>query len=290
VVTVPGGTEPAAPIVAAAPEPLPPSTREAPDGYELAEEEKPQRRRRRQAPAQDQDRDWDEEEYEREPRAGKKRVRREQLEKVKLGLSFHLWKYVCFVLTILFYMTAILLVAAPFLPLLLLALAGLGAFAAPILGIVGSILCSWVPPKSGARVLILLSLGFDAGSLGAVLFMVPLAIIVGSVLGAGGVLALVLLFGVCAITGFVLFMIFLKKLAYYLHDRPDGDEAIMAMLAYLGITLGGPVVIFLSALVFLRVPILGVVLLFAMNIGWLVLIILTLFRILTVINNIRSQI
>jgi MFS family permease len=286
VVTVPGSPEPSAPIVAATPERSPPSAREAPDGYELAEEEKPQRRRRRQAPA----RDWDEEEYEREPKAGKKRERREQLEKVKLGLSFHLWKYVCFVLTILFFMTAILLQAAPFLPFLLLALAGLGGFAAPILGIVGSILCSWVPPKSQARVLILLSLGFDGGSLGAVLFMVPLAIIVGSVLGAGGVLVLMLLFAVCGITGFVLFMIFLKKLAYYLHDRPDGDEAIMAMLAYLGITLGGPVVLFLSALVFVRVPILGFVVLFAMNIGWLVLIILTLFRILTVINNIRSQI
>jgi hypothetical protein len=82
---------------------------------------------------------------------------------------------------------------------------------------------------------------------------------------------------------------FLRQLAYYLRDRADGDEAVAAMLAALGVLLGGPVVIVLSALLLVRIPVLGVLLL-AEYVGWLVLVMLTLLRILTVIKEVRSQI
>jgi hypothetical protein len=289
IVTVPAAPEPDLPEVVAIAEPEPELAEviEEADDYEVLDEERSERRRRR-----DESRDYEEDDYDspRESKADKKRQKQEQLEKVNLGLNFHLWKYVCFVLGILLYCVALVLQAVPPLALLAVAVAGLLALASAGLGILGSIFCSWVPPKSGARVLIFLSLGFDGGSLFALLVAFPLGVIAGNLLGAGVAmvfLVLCLLFG-CA--GFALFMIFLKKLAYYVGDRDSGDEAISAMIAYLGITLGGPLGLFLLALILLRIPVVGFIALIVAYVGWLVLIVLTLFRILHVINNVRSQV
>src|SRR5262249_22774104 len=157
IVTAPAVPEAAAPPVAAAVTtlPSPPPAPEEPVGYELVEEEQPRRPRSLAAP-----RDREEDDYPRITKGGKKRERRGQLNKVDLGLAFHYWKYLSFVLGILLSIMGNLLGAAvPPLALLLVGVAWLGTFAAPILGIVGSVLCASVPPKSGARLLILLSLG-----------------------------------------------------------------------------------------------------------------------------------
>src|SRR5262249_49372798 len=143
----------------------------------------------------------------------------------------------------------------PALGLLLLLVSGLGTLTSPILGIVGSILCSWVPARSRARALVLVSLGFDAGSLAALLLALPVALVTGNLFGGGAALVLLLLCPVFGITGFILFMVFLKKLAYYLDDEPSGDEAIAAMVAYLLVLFGGIVVIVGSAAVLVRVAV-----------------------------------
>jgi hypothetical protein len=245
------------------------------------EEQRPRRRRgpRQTAPEPDEERG-------RGPPQASRLSKQDRLGWVKFGLNFHLWKYVCFVLALLgFVMGRLLLAAVPVLALPFVAGAGLSAFAATILGVVGSVFCGWVPAKSRARPLILLSLGFDAGALAALLVAVPAAAVDAVVPLLLGLLSLV-----CGWAGFILFMIFLRQLAYSLRDRPDGDEAVAAMLAALGVLLGGPVVIVLSALLLVRIPVLGVLLLIAEYVGWLVLVMLTLLRILTVIKEVRSQI
>jgi hypothetical protein len=57
-----------------------------------------------------------------------------------------------------------------------------------------------------------------------------------------------------------------------------------------GRLLGGPVMIVLSAFLLVRIPVLGVLLLITESVGWLVRVMLTLPRILTVIKEVRSQI
>jgi hypothetical protein len=259
-----------------------PAEEEADDDEEAAEELSARRRRPRRTPP---------EEHEgrgrrHEPGQRARPSKEDQLGWVKFGLNFHLWKYVCFVFAMLLgIMGRVLAAGVPLLALPVVAGAGLSAFAATILGIVGSVFCGRVPPRSGARVLILVSLGFDAAALAALLLAVPAALV-----NVGLLLLLQLLSLVGGLTGFVLFMVFLKKLAYYLRDRPDGDEAIAAMIQALAVLIGGPVVIVLSAFILVRIPVLGVLLLIAEYVGWLVLLMLTLLRLLTVIKEIRSAI
>jgi hypothetical protein len=248
------------------------------DGYEE------DRSRRRRGPRKV--RYEDEEEEERyEPKRSGKLSKQDRLERVKLGLDFHLWKYVCFVFGIVFGMMGRILSGIPFLGLPVVLGSNFIVFVAFILGIVGSVFCSWVPDRAQARLLVLLALGFDVAAPVVLVLALPLAL-VSIVL----TLVLILLAIVCGATGFALFMVFVKKLAYYLHDRPDGDEAIAAMIQALAVFFGGPVIVFLSAFILLLVPIFGVVLWIAEYIGWLVLSVLTLFRILTVLKEVRSQI
>jgi hypothetical protein len=284
IVTAPTIPESAAPTIAAAVAtvPLPPPAAEEDPGYELVEEEGP-RRRRDQAPRRDRDEDDD---YPRKKKGSKKRERREhreQLRKVDLGLLFHYWKYLTFVLSILLLMLGNLVAfALPPLAALLGVLAGLCTFVSPLLGIVGSVLCSFVPPRAEARLLILLSLGFDAGALGMALLAV-VAFLLGPV-----ALFFLLLCVVCGFTGFALFMCFLKKLAVYLDDRPAGEEAIAAMIAYFGVVFGGLLVILMLMALMIRAPFVGVLVVLAYG-TWLVYLIKVVFRVLNVISGLRAR-
>jgi hypothetical protein len=271
----------AAPAVAAVATtlPQPPPALERTGGYDVVQEEP------RPRPGLPAPRDREEDDYPRKRKGGKKRERRAQLNKVDLGLAFHYWKYLSFVLAIFLRVAGNLLAfGLPPLALLLIGVSWLGTFTAPILGIVGSVLCASVPPKSQARVLVLLSLGFDAAALGAPLLAL-LTILIPPV--ALVFLLLALVFG---ITGFVLFMYFLKRLAYYLHDAPAGEEAIAAMAAYLGVLFGGLVVMFITVAALIRpAPIVALVLGGLESIVWTVFLIQALFRILNVISNLRAR-
>jgi hypothetical protein len=269
-----------------------PATEEEPDDceevqYVDAEEEddyEEDRSRRRRGPRKVRYEDEEEEERRGPTRRGKL-SKQDRLGWVKLGLDFHLWKYVCFVFGIVIGMMGWIVAAIPLLGLAVMLGSNFIVFVAFILGVVGSIFCSWVPDKAQARLLVLLALGFDVAAPVVLVLAFPLAIV--SIVLA---LVFVLLAIVCGSTGFALFMVFVKKLAYYLHDRPDGDEAIAAMIQALAVFFGGPVIVFLSAFILLMIPVFGVVLWIAGYIGWLVLSVLTLFRILTVLKEVRSQI
>jgi hypothetical protein len=261
------------------------------DDYEVvaeeqAEEERPEPRRRRR----DRDRDHDEDDYPRERKISKRGMRRGQLQKVDLGLAFHYWQYLLVLGSLLLSILQVLLAAAPPLAFLVGLLGSIATLVAPILGIVGSILCCWAPPKSEARGLVLFSLGFDAASL----VTVPFAFVAGFVAGEYGLavaVGLLLLAWVFSLTGFVLFMMFLSKLAYYLDDEPAGREATAAMGAYLAAYLGGGFVVLCTLALLARTGLLLFLLLLLLeSIVWLVFIIKVLFRILNVISGVRARI
>jgi hypothetical protein len=114
------------------------------------------------------------------------------------------------------------------------------ALATAVLGVAGSVLCCWVPPRSGARGLILASLACD----GAALLL----------RGVSGVLWVAIAFGLpapflaavglqflavpCALAALVLFLLFLGQLARSVGERRLGKEAV-ALVIHLAIMVGG---------------------------------------------------
>ncbi|MCI0683528.1 MAG: hypothetical protein L0Y71_15595 [Gemmataceae bacterium] len=169
-------------------------------------------------------------------KSAKKKDHAGKLSRVRLGLAFH-------------YARLIIFLASPVVLLLAIAVGGIagaggrtmglagGALAfivailvvaallsAPVLGMVGSILCVWVPSKS-ARSTIMVSMALDMASFG--LGMVALLLTVVGVLSDAPALALVFRFVQFGLTvaAWVLFMIFLRRLALSFEEWGYADEA-----------------------------------------------------------------
>jgi hypothetical protein len=123
---------------------------------------------------------------------------------------------------------------------LLLATAAL-VFLAPLLGIAGAALCSRVPSETEARPPILLALAVY----GCAVVFPALALFradgeaspVG--LAAGGAdLGLVLLCPACLLAGFLLFLVFLRRLSTFLGQHGAADEAVSIMFHFLLLSTG----------------------------------------------------
>ena len=114
-----------------------------------------------------------------------------------------------------------------------------------LLGITGSAFCCQVPRGSRARTLILVSLVADA--LGALFFFVAIVAALGDALGLGGRnLSYVeqgceFLSTIVSVFGLILFLLFLKQLAYYLDENIMGDQATDP-IAYAAALIGGTIV------------------------------------------------
>jgi hypothetical protein len=127
----------------------------------------------------------------------------------------------------------------------------------PLLGVTGSILCCFVPAKSGAKPFIIISLALD----GAAFLMNVVALLVG---GAGafrggggqGVNAMMGTAGLLGFMAFVLFMFFLRKLAYYFGEDRIAEEAMSIIIhlfmligaVFVGGVLLGPLIVFVPVL------------------------------------------
>ncbi len=243
-----------------APPPLPPS----PNNYdepilepELEEEgvapgPPPQVPPQQQVPPQPQNRrilEEDEEyleELRRERRKKKKRkksikIKKQQFKLVNLGLIFYYIKVIAIISAILLAISSAFLAAgmgsAGGLGQIIFVIGILVSFVvimvAPMLGIVGGILCCFVPPKSGGRPLILTSVALDAMALmiGTVISLVLIIspsgnnpIIRNIVDGATFLLGL---------GSFIMFMLFIRKLSYYMDDDGTAAEAYEVMIAYI---------------------------------------------------------
>ena len=111
--------------------------------------------------------------------------------------------------------------------------------------------------------------------------------------GAHGVAFLVFLIAAmaCGLGGFVMFMLFLRKFAYYLNDYKSGDEAMTHMINLLAVVLGGGTIMIVTATILFKIDVwlAG----FALGIEYLTFFILflkILFSILDVISTLRARI
>jgi hypothetical protein len=173
--------------------------------------------------------------------------RRQQLETVKLGLAFHYWKYLTFIVSVLLLWSGILLVTLPFPKWIggaAVVLGCLGYFAAPVLGMTGSVFCIQAPEKTRARPVIFAALVLDAVGLMFTLvscclfFIPPVLFIVGS-------LAYMFI-----LASFVLFMLFVRAMTGFFDDPGAADEAASVTVWLVAIPLGGFVALAFGAFFF----------------------------------------
>jgi hypothetical protein len=178
------------------------------------------------------------------------------------------------------------------------------AFVVPALGITGSILCCWVPSKTGGKPLVITSMSLDSAGL-VLPFICIIAIGAGAALGglaagAGAGVLFLLLSPLCSLAGFILFMLFLRQLANFLDQPGTADEALSVIFTSLLLLFGGPILII--GLVALGVFIGGKdrasasfvgctigLFIIVVVIVWLVFVVKLLFRILYLIGSMRHM-
>jgi hypothetical protein len=220
-----------------------------------------------------------------------KRKKRDRLRKVRAGLSIHYAKYICSIAGKVLLLTGWLLspIASGFVVFTLLGYL-CGGLAAPILGIVGSSFCAFVPPKSGGRVLIIVSLSLESASLLFGFLCGITALGSGDLFGAVAFVFLVL--GILTgLAGFILYMLFLRMLALYLREDGSADEATSLMILSLVVEVGGFIVMMTSAMLFFRLtgPQVARIFVIVEQVIWIVIIIQVLFRILELIGRLRAR-
>jgi cytochrome b subunit of formate dehydrogenase len=224
----------------------------------------------------------------------RRKERRQQIRKVQLGLGFHFWKYLTYVLGINLTISGVIL--ATFLPLLGILVVAFGYVAmlvSPVLGIVGSILCTAVPAKTEAKPLISVSLGLDASCLILGFLGGFIGLVTRTLPGAEGIAFLVfLIFSIaCGLGGFVMFMLFLRKFATFLDDHKTADEAMTQMINLLAVVVGGGAIIIITAAILFNIE----AWLAALGLGleylsFFILYLKVLFSILDVISTLRARI
>jgi hypothetical protein len=232
---------------------------------------------------------------------------RERWALTRLGLGFHYARILCFLIVIT--TTTFLLVLYPILsregePVVAVigCLANVALALTPVLGLVGSLLCLWLPKKTGvARNLISVSFGLDAGALGGLVigFLVTVAasgVNVGGLGGGTGALSaalLLILLGILAMfAAWILFMLFLRSLAWYLDDSASGDEAMHLMIWTISLSLVPPLIIWTLAFSIARTtrsPVAAGIVAYGCMLIWLVVYAKVLFKILELLATIRQK-
>jgi hypothetical protein len=172
------------------------------------------------------------------PRKSSKRERRAALARVNRGLGFRYAQLLLYLIALLLFAVTLFVSnftasSAPATRFLVLALAYLiigVSLVTPVLGLVGSILCLWVPAASGARPYIIVSCLLDVLSvpLGIALFLLRWPSVLTAPLW---------------VPSWILFLFFLRNLSEYLRERACAAEALQAVWHWLGLSVGMPVLI-----------------------------------------------
>jgi hypothetical protein len=227
-------------------------------------------------------------------KTGKRKERRRQIRRVQLGLGFHFWKYLTYVLGINLIISGVIL--ATFLSLLGILVVTVGYIAiliSPVLGIVGSILCTSVPAKTEAKPLITVSLGLDASCLALGFLGGFIGLVTRTLPGREGIAFLVFLISsaACGLAGFVMFMLFLRKFATFLDDHKSADEAMTQMINLLVVVLGGGAIMIITAAILFNIEAwLATLALGVEYLAFFILYLKVLFSILDLISTIRARI
>ena len=169
-------------------------------------------------------------------KAPKKQDQAGKLARVRLGLAFHFARLIIFLASPVVLLLAIVVgamasaggrttgLAGGLLAVIVAVLVVVALLSTPVLGIIGSILCAWVPKKS-ARTMIMVSMALDMASFG--LGIVTLLLTVTGALSEVPALTVALQFAQLCLTvaAWVLFMIFLRRLALSIEEWGQADEA-----------------------------------------------------------------
>jgi hypothetical protein len=322
----PPGTDDVVMAVSASPQPLPTASPaplrvldfvddEPPARRRVEEEDLPPRRRRR---VEDEEDSYEEEEPRRRKSGKMKKATRMRL--ARWGLAFHAAKIVCLLLAILVIVIGVVLgliaVGAGSSGLLVVYIvcvfsAGLLWALAPFLGTVGSLLCLWVPQKTGGKTVILISFTLDA--LGAVTYLgcILINVLTGAfaansassgnagsmaavetlgVLGVIGILASAVMFFV----GWILFMLFLRAMLLYFRESGFAHDCLTTLILCIGMGVFTPFyfvggIILLAVLAHSTHPALGGLCSLLMIIVWIVVWVNLLIKILNQIVVVRGH-
>jgi hypothetical protein len=145
---------------------------------------------------------------------------------------------------------------------------------APILGVVGSILCAFAPAKSETRGTIIVSVMFDAlapvfGVLQVIMFL--------AYIGSGGDDRVEKLIGymfyarlACTLVAWWLFQLYLRKLSFYIRESLLASEALNVIVHFLIATIVSPSLVILTFVTLIIFPGIFVIIMFFATLGWFI--------------------
>jgi hypothetical protein len=248
---------------------------------------------------------------EEEPRKQKGMKTRSRMRLANVGLGFHYAKIVCILVALVLTLVSSALIVfaasegARGVRGVLSCLSLVLILATPLLGGTGSLLCFWLPSKSRSRVLVIVSFALEVGG-AALTGIATIMTITGSAVaadefgrgrGPGGGLAmagtgliLILLGAVVIYASFIMFLVFLRAIASYLRDEATANEAMRQLILYLIVTIGGFVVLTGLTFALRGAGMGGLIVMFVLTLGWLVVICFVMFGILNVLGTIRQSI
>ena len=225
------------------------------------------------------------------PRKNKIKIR-QRMGLTRLGLAFQYVKFLCTILAVAFMgiskgVTTLSPAQAHALSFGLGCLSIVALVVIPILGLTGSLLCLGTPKKKRSRLFIQISCGLDAGSL--------LLVFVGIILMAASVGGAPLMLFILGSLGFfassILFLIFLRGLAFYLGDEVAAAEAMRIIFHWiLAIVVPGIVFLFVVAVALVTHNFLMEMIVAAVRLIWIVVYVKVLLNLLNLISSVRQRI
>jgi len=283
-------------------------------GDDEAEEDAPRRRRSRRDEKEEDD--WDEprpsrgrrydnddDDAEKPSRKARKNLRRAQMRATRLGLRLFYWKFNLY-LALVFAFIAVAWtglgtrragIGGGLAWLLMISVMLTNYLIAPALGIVGASFMVRVPPQTRARNLAVCTLVLEA--------VPPVCGLLAKVFGAASfndpeVIRLAVTFNLLAslamLAGFIVFTLFLRRIALHYGDKGTAKAAMSSMITFVGALIGGPIVMSATSFILIMLGMRGTVLLgivlLGMVVAWIVIMVKQLIGMLAVIATVHSRI
>jgi hypothetical protein len=236
------------------------------------------------APRPDGDEPEPDEEQERRRRRKQRRLheRREGLANVNIGLACHYARLLVLIVTIIGRLVWVVLTLAAIRHFLAMLQIGemlllLSSVVQAVLGIVGSIFCLFVPARSNARLIILISLLLDVLALPLVLiaFLIDFPEVVAMLLG---------------LASWILFTLYMRRLATYLGERVTADQAEQILWRGLLLFVAAPVGLAGIGFALRYIPCIGPLFFLGLVLAYIIYVIKFLFKILDVLGSLRQVI
>jgi hypothetical protein len=264
-----------------------------------ADDDEDRPRRRRPARAEPEEDEEDEEADEVETVALTRKQKR--MATVRLGILFHILKLWTFLGAMLFGLITLPLVLFTtilfgnvFGMILSQITFNLSMTLAPIFGIIGSIMCAFVPPRSEARGTIIASVVFDVL---APLFGLLQLIMVIAYWGTGDerVERLVgyMLYArlACTLVAWWMFQLYLRQLGFFMSESLLASESLNVIVHFLIATIIGPTLVIVTFIMFAVFPGILVLVFFLATLGWVIYFLVTFpIRQFRLLFNMRSKI